>query len=270
MRGMIGFFGTIAAIYAVVVFLAWMFQDRMIYFPESNIYQTPADQGMDYEEVWLETEDGEDIHGWFVKAEEPRGTLLFFHGNAGNIADRVPSIEQFHSLGLNVMIIDYRGYGRSTGMPSEEGLYKDARAAWQYLTTDREIPFFDIVLFGRSLGGAVATQLASEQRAAGLILESTFTSLADMGTSAYPWLPVRWLLKENYDTLGHMDQIEIPVMIAHSPNDEIVPYRQGERLYNAANQPKEWLEMLGGHGGGWLATGQHYLNRMDEFFSMAL
>lgn len=270
MKGMIGFFGTVAVIYAIIVVLAWAFQQQLIYMPDSGIYQTPADQGMDYSEVWLETEDGEDIHGWFVQADEPRGTLLFFHGNAGNIADRVPSVEQFHSLGMNVMIIDYRGYGKSSGSPSEEGLYADARAAWHYLTEEREIPFFEIVLFGRSLGGAVAAKLAEEQRAAGLFLESSFTSLMDMGISAYPWLPVRWLLREDYNTLDRMEHIDMPVLIGHSPSDEVVPYRQGEQLYNAANQPKQWLEMQGAHGGGWTATGQHYLNRIDEFLNMVL
>ncbi len=270
MKGMIGFFGTVAVLYAVVVVLAWLFQDRMIYFPDHSIYQTPADDGMEYEDVWLETEDGEEIHGWFVKAEQPRGTLLFFHGNAGNIADRLSSIEQFIELNMNVLIIDYRGYGQSSGTPHEDGLYKDARAAWNYLTQEREIPFFDIVIFGRSLGGAVAARLAYEERAAGLILESTFTSLKAMGASAYPWLPVRWLLREEYDTLSLIEHLDLPIMIAHSPEDEIVPYRQGEQLYNAADQPKEWLEMHGGHGFGWMATGQHYLNRMDEFFTLVL
>lgn len=270
MKGMIGFFGTIAALYAIVVILAWFFQDQLIYHPSSSIYQTPADHGMDYEEVWLDTDDGERIHGWFVKADNPKGTLLFFHGNAGNNADRVQSIEQFISIGVNVFIIDYRGYGKSSGSPSEEGLYEDARTAMRYLTDEREIPFFEIVIFGRSLGGAVAAWLAEQERAAGLILESSFTSLVDMGISAYPWLPVRWLLTDRYKTIDRMENLDLPVLIAHSPSDGVVPYEQGEQLYNAANQPKEWLEMQGDHGGGWIATGQHYLNRMEEFINSVL
>ena len=270
MKGMVGFFGTVAAIYAVMVLLAWMFQDRLIYHPSSDIYQTPTDQGMESDEVWLDTKDGEQIHGWFVHAEQPVGTLLFFHGNAGNIADRVPSIEQFHSLEMNVFIIDYRGYGQSSGTPSEQGLYSDARAAWNYLTEERDIPFFEIVVFGRSLGGAIAAMLADEYRPAALILESSFTSLMDMGADVYPWLPVRWLLREEYNTIERVERLELPTLVAHSPSDEVVPYRQGEQLFNAANQPKEWLEMQGGHGGGWVATGQHYLNRMEEFLHSVL
>ena len=151
-------------------------QPSMIFFPNATLGQTPADWGFSYEDVFLETENGVRLHGWYIPSHGSRQTLLFFHGNAGNISHRGASVEIFHRLGLNVFIFDYQGYGKSQGKPDEKGLYKDARAAWSYLTNQRGFDQEDIILFGRSLGGAVAAELAAEIQPGGLILESTFSS----------------------------------------------------------------------------------------------
>ena len=168
---------------ALVVFL-YLTQSGMLYLadmPSRKVEATPANIGLAFEPLSIATADGETLDAWFIPAEEPRGTLLFFHGNAGNISHRLDSIALFHRLGLNVLIFDYRGYGRSTGSPSESGLYKDAEAVWQYLTEERRMLADNIVLFGRSLGGAVAVWLADRVKPAGLIVESSFTSVPDLG-----------------------------------------------------------------------------------------
>ncbi|MCH6572947.1 MAG: alpha/beta fold hydrolase, partial [Proteobacteria bacterium] len=158
-------------------------QPSMIFFPYATLDQTPADWGLAYEEVFLDTEDGVRLHGWYIPRHGSKQTLLFFHGNAGNISHRGASVEIFHRLGLNVFIFDYRGYGMSQGKPVENGLYKDARAAWRYLTKERGFDQEDIILFGRSLGGAVAAELAAEIQPGGLILESTFSSAKDVANA---------------------------------------------------------------------------------------
>ena len=185
--------------YLAVAGLAFAFQDQLLYFPSRTLVTTPDRYGLAYETVHLDTADGERLHGWWIPADDARGTLLFFHGNAGNISGRLESVKQFHQLGLNVLIIDYRGYGQSTGSPSEEGLYRDAEAAWQHAVTQRGIDPSRIVIFGRSLGGGPATWLATQHDAGALLLESAFTSVPDMAAHHYPWLPARQLTTTQFD-----------------------------------------------------------------------
>ncbi|WP_373054642.1 alpha/beta hydrolase, partial [Thioalkalivibrio sp.] len=241
--------------YGLMTGLIFLTQDRLFYLPSSNVTSTPERIGLDYEDVELVSGDGVRLHGWFLPGPEGDSpVLLFLHGNAGNIGHRLHSLQQFHELGLAVLIIDYRGYGRSAGRPDEAGTYADARAAWQYLTEERSIPAEAIVVFGRSLGAAVAAELATGVEPAAVILESAFTSAADLGARHYPWLPVRALLRHEYDTLGRIDAITAPILFAHSPQDEIVPFEQAERLHAAAGDAR-LLEMQGGHNDAFLATG---------------
>ena len=226
---------------------------------------------MDYEDVSLTTSDGVKLHGWFVPATaEPKGTVLMFHGNAGNISHRLETIAIFHELGYNAMIIDYRGYGRSEGSPGEEGTYRDAEAAWTYLTRKRKIEADRIVLFGRSLGAAVAAWLAVEKHSAGLILESAFTSVPDRGAEMYKFLPVRLLARINYDTLGRIDKLRCGLLVIHSRDDEIIPYHHGEQLFEAAKQPKRFQEISGGHNNGFITSGSIYKNALAEFLSESI
>jgi hypothetical protein len=178
-----------------VLFLA---QPGMIFYPTVTLAATPRDWGLDYQDLVLSTEDGVRLHGWYIPAEGSQRVLLFFHGNAGNISHRGESIAIFHRLGLSVLIIDYRGYGRSEGTPSEDGLYRDARAAWRWITEEQGLPAEQIVLFGRSLGGAVAANLAAEVQPGGLILESSFSSARDAARVIFPLLSRVSFLRHAY------------------------------------------------------------------------
>jgi len=248
----------------------YLVQDRLLYFPMSRISATPADIGLSFEAINLTTTDGVKLSGWFIPSENARGVVLFFHGNAGNISHRLDSIEVFHRLGLSVFIIDYRGYGLSEGKPSEQGTYLDAEAAWHYLVEEQHILPEQIVLFGRSLGGAVAVWLAQQHTPGVLILESTFTSVPDVGAKHYPFLPIRWLSRFQYNSLERLPTIQCPILIIHSPDDEIVPYNHGQQLFAAAPEPKAFLSLTGGHNEGFLITGQTYEAGLANFINAYL
>jgi fermentation-respiration switch protein FrsA (DUF1100 family) len=253
----------------ILVFL-YLIQDRLLYFPLAHLSATPADINLSYEPVTLTTSDGVMLSGWFIPAENARGVVLYFHGNAGNISHRLDSIELFHRLGLTVFIIDYRGYGQSQGRPTEQGTYLDAEAAWHYLVEEQQISPEQIVLFGRSLGGAVAVWLAQQHTPGMLILESTFTSVPDVAAKHYPFLPVRWLSHFQYNSLQRLPTIKCPILVIHSPDDEIVPYDHGQQLFAAAPEPKYFLKLTGGHNQGFLITGQTYQTGLANFINTYL
>jgi len=245
-------------------------QGRMIYFPTRQIEATPADARLDYEDVTLEPAEGAEIHGWWVPCENARGALLFCHGNAGNISHRIDSIRDFNRLGMSVFIFDYRGYGKSSGRPNEKRTYEDVTAAWRHVTEERGVPPGQIVIFGRSLGGGPAAYLAGRTRPAGLILESTFTSLVDVGKHYYPYLPVRLILRTRYPVAEYIREVKAPVLVAHSPEDEIIPCKLGRAVFEAAPAPKEWFEMRGTHNEGYMTMGPAYARRLDEFLTRCL
>ena len=254
--------------YIAVGVLLGCCQSRLIYFPDTELIDTPASVGYDFEDVWLTTGDGETIHGWLVPAKNSGGVVLIFHGNAGNISHRMLTLRIFHEMDLTCMIIDYRGYGRSSGSPDEAGTYRDADAAWTYLT-ERYKPE-EIVIFGRSLGGAVAANLASRVAPAGLILESTFASAPAM---ARDMLPMFWLgpfLQYEYNTLELIDQIDCPLLVIHSPDDEIIPYAQGQSVFHAAKEPKQFLQLQGPHNSGFLHSLPTYTPTLKAFIKKAI
>lgn len=257
--------------YLAIMGLAFAFQDQLLFQPSSRLLATPDRAGMDYEAVRLNTEDGETLHGWWLPAESvSRGTLLFFHGNAGNISGRLESVRQFHDLGLNVLIVDYRGYGQSTGSPSEQGLYRDAEAMWQHLTGARGIDPARIVLFGRSMGGGPATWLAVRTSPGAVILESVFTNVPDIGAHHYPFLPVRTLATNQFDNASRVPDIEAPKLFIHSRGDRIVPFELGRAVYKAATEPKQFLEIEGGHNDGFLVSAERYTRTIDRFLEKHL
>ena len=261
---------TIAGFYVVFCAAVFFLQSRLIYFPGSAREVTRDALSLPLEEVTLDSRAPSEkkpvrIVGWFVPAPQDRGTVLLCHGNAGTIADRGEIIGILHDLGLNVFIVDYRGYGKSEGAPTEQGLYADAAAAWEYLTLKRGVPARRIIVMGKSLGGGVASQLAEQRGPGALILQSTFTSTADMGARLYPFLPVRLLTRHRYETLKRMPKIQCPVLVAHSPQDEMVPYAFGRAIFDAARQPKRFLEMRGSHNEGFLEMGKTYSNALDTF-----
>ncbi len=255
----------IISVWVLLALLLYFFQARFIFYPYKQLETTPAAIGLPFEDVTLTTSDDVKLHGWWIPNNDARYTLLFFHGNAGNISHRLSSIRIFHELGLSVFIIDYRGYGSSEGRPAEKGTYLDADAAWQYLTNDKEINPGQIILFGRSLGGAIASRLAAQTKAAALILESSFTSVADMGRHYYPYLPIKLLNHIKYPTIEHIGQINSPKLLIHSKEDDIVPYPLGRNLYDAASQPKTFLDIKGDHNYGFLDSGELYIGGIQQF-----
>lgn len=256
----------LAAGYACLVLATYVFAGSLIFFPRRELDGNPSERGLPFEDVSFRAGDGTSLHGWFLPGTG-RGTVLFCHGNAGNISHRLDSLEIFHHLGLSVFIFDYRGYGKSEGKPTEEGVYSDVEGAWRHLAEDRKIPAGKIVIFGRSLGGAVAAQAAERFRPAGLILESTFTSLAGVGSHHYFFLPVRLIVGDAFNTLGRMKDISCPVLVASSPDDEIVPGEHGRILFEAAGEPKAFLPLKGDHNWGFLYTGGAYIDGLGRFFS---
>jgi uncharacterized protein len=267
MRMMWTMLGMVAAAFAGLALLMYAYQSRLVFFPEvgREIVATPAQFGLPFEDLHLTTTDGISLHGWFVPAAQPRGTVLFLHGNAGNISHRLDSVQMFHRLGYSMLIFDYRGYGNSSGTPTEQGTYRDTEAAWRYLTEQQHIPACRIVLFGESLGGAVAAQLATQQRPAALVIASGFTSVPDLGQQLYPFLPVRWLARIRYDTREYLRKVTAPVLIAHSPQDDIVPYEHGQSLFTAANPPKQFLELAGGHNDGFIFMREAWISILKDF-----
>jgi len=259
--------------YCALALYVFLMQPKLIYYPGvpgRTLEATPAVIGMDYEELTLSTADGEQLHAWFIPHPQARATLLFAHGNAGNISHRLDSIQVFHDLGLNVLIFDYRGYGRSTGKPGENGTYRDADAAWAYLTETRGIDPGRIILFGRSLGAAVIADLATRTVPAGVILESAFLSVPDMAATIYPWLPVRWLASYRYDNGDKVTRITQPLLIIHSRGDEIIPFEQGERLFRRASEPKQFLELRGRHNDGFYVSRDEYLAALGAFLERTI
>jgi len=230
----------------------------------------PLDIGLEYEEVTLQTIDNVTISGWYIPAKHEKGIILFCHGNAGNISHRLDSISIFHNLGLSVMIFDYRGYGKSGGNPSERGTYLDAEAAWNYLVEVKQKSPDRIILFGRSLGAAIAADIALKKIPAGLILESSFLSVPEMGKKHYPWIPVNYLSKYYYSTKDRIKSITCPKLIIHSPDDEIVPFEHGKSLFEKAVQPKEFLQIKGGHNEGFLISGDFYIEGLKRFVNTCL
>lgn len=259
---------SIVVSYGIILLLMYFLQGQIMYHPQDKIYATPRDVGLEYKDVNFASEDGVDLHGWFIPADRSPLTVLYFHGNAGNISGRLETIQLLHQLGLNVFIFDYRGYGSSKGKPTKEGTYRDAAAAWNYLISERNIAEEQIVIMGRSLGGSIAAWLAARENPAAVVIESTFTSAAELGGEIYPWLPVRFILKHNYDTQKHLQQIDEPLFMAHSRDDQIVPFNHGKKLFELANDPKQFLEMRGYHGSAFMETGGTYREGLAQFLEM--
>ena len=253
----------------VCMVVAWL-QARLIYFPTREYPQTPADIGLEFEDLTLQTRDGERIAAWYVAAPEKHGSIIFCHGNAGNISDRLHVLRQLHHLGYNALIFDYRGYGRSTGSSGEAGTYLDAEAAWDYLVNTRGEAPGRIVLFGRSLGGAVAIELARRHPPAGLVVECTFTSLVDVARVHYPLLPVSLILVHRYESVGKVPEITCPKLFIHGRDDELIPFAQGQALYEAAAFPKQFMETPGGHNEAGFDYSDEHLKRVQAFLADAL
>lgn len=255
-----------AGLYIFLMLFLFVFQSSLIYFPDNQIISTPHEIGLNYDAVSFKATDGVELSGWFIPASSEI-VVLFCHGNAGNISDRLDSLQVFHKLGLNTFIFDYRGYGESAGKTTEQGTYRDAEGAWNFLVREKGFKQDEIIIFGRSLGGAVAAHLAMTQQPSALILESTFTSIPDLGAGLYPFFPVRLLSRFNYSVVDFVRRVHCPVLVVHSLEDDIVPYGLGVKVYRAANEPKEFLEIAGDHNSGFLMSGESYMNGLRSFIN---
>jgi fermentation-respiration switch protein FrsA (DUF1100 family) len=243
------------------------FEASLIYFPSRELRFTPSDVGLAYEDVYLDTEDGVRIHAWYVPGNPARKTLLWFHGNAGNIGDRVEYLKVYHDRWqVNQMLVEYRGYGKSGGTLSEGGTYADGQAAVAYLSRHKGLTPGHLILFGRSLGAAIAVQLATESDCAGLMLESPFTSIRDMARTHYPLLGHLVPLRIRYASIDKIGQIKCPVLILHGDRDNIVPWKHGRRLYEAAREPKRFFTIEGaGHNDILMRADESYHRTVRNF-----
>lgn len=259
---------TIAGALLAVTALMLAFERRLIYFPFRAVELEPGAVGLRHEEALLVAEDGVKLHAWLLPVEGARRTVLLCNGNAGNMSYRLDRAREMQRrLGVSVLLFDYRGYGRSEGNPDEQGTYRDARAAYRHAVEATRVPPQDLVLFGESLGAAVAVQLALERPAGALILESAFTSIPDMARAAYPFLPpVGRLIRTRYETIAKVPRLALPLLVLHGERDEIVPFAQGRRVFEAAGGPKRFFAIPGaGHNDTYLAGGEPYWRALGEF-----
>ena len=266
---MLKFVLMVAVCYGLLVAAVYFMQGRMLYLaevPGRALTVTPADVGMDYQDVSINTVDGVTLHGWFIVGRSSR-VLLFFHGNAGNISHRLDSIRQFQDLGLSVLIIDYRGYGQSEGRITERGINRDADAAWRYLIEDRGADAKEIIIFGRSLGASVASRLAAQHQPLALVVESSFTSVPDIAQELYPWLPVRWLSRLSHATRKYIKEVRCPVLVVHSRDDEIIPFHHAETIFASANEPRTLLAIRGTHNDAFLRDERTYIQGLQKFLT---
>lgn len=247
------------------------FEHSQVYHPFPDSVYAATDVRRDGEDFFIGGKGGERLHAWFFpgKADGARGefVFLFCHGNAGNLTSRLDSYRALLSTGAGLLSFDYRGYGRSTGHPSETGTYKDAFAAYDWMR-DRGVPAKRIILWGESLGGGVASKVATEREVGGLVLQSSFTSIPDLGAELLPFLPVRLLATIHYNTRERLPQLRCPVVVMHSRDDEIVPFSHAESNYAAASEPKAFVELAGGHNDTLLVSESRFIAGAEKILEL--
>ncbi|MCF7917052.1 MAG: alpha/beta hydrolase [Candidatus Omnitrophica bacterium] len=258
------FFLLLSVIFLGFFFFTKILQKNNIFFPVDEIGATPKDFNLSFQDIYFKTEDGIKLNGWFVPNKNAYFTLLFFHGNGGNISHRLHKISQLQKLGLNIFLIDYRGYGRSQGKPSVSGVYKDAQASLDYLIKEKNIKPDNIILYGESLGTNLAIELAASNKVGGLILEGAFSSGLDMAKTIYPFIP-RIFLPDIFRSSEQIVKVEEPKLFIHSQVDEIVPISLARKLYQLAPEPKQFLEIIGGHNTAYIDAEEKYLASIDDF-----
>jgi len=260
---------TLGVLVGATLFLVFS-EKRLIYYPAAEVDVTPKALGLPFEEVAIDVEPGVKVHGWFIKAaKEPSvATVLFSHGNAGNIADRLDRVLRWREVGADFLLYDYRGYGKSTGSPDEEGTYRDGRAAYDYLVRDRHIDPTHLILMGESLGCAISIQLAIERKAAGLALEAPFASIAHMANAIYPFLPLGAFIRIRYENVKKIPQLKMPLLVVQGTRDEVIPVAQGKMVFDAAPGPKQYLAIEGAHHNDvYVVGGPRYARALSDFIA---
>ena len=249
-KGLVWTIALIAAVYVGIIIWYYVREDSFVYFPREGLRNADS-INIGIETIRFHSVDGVELVGWIVPAhnDSSRIWFLYLHGNGGNISSRgyVDHYKAYQAMGVNTFVVDYRGYGMSRGRPSEQGLYNDAQAAFRYLTDDRYVPSHNIIIFGYSLGSAVAVDLASKVDAGGLILEGAFTSLPSVGQQRYRILPVDWIMSNRFDSFAKIMLVSEPKLFLHAVRDEVIPYEQGRALFARAREPKQFIETGGGH-----------------------
>ncbi|MBT5027040.1 MAG: alpha/beta hydrolase [Nitrospina sp.] len=262
-------------VFLLLVYAAFLLssENKIIFHPSRypDGFWNPASQGVLAQDIYFTAEDGVKLHGWFIPAENAVATLLWFHGNAGNISHRLDNIQRLVRLNLNVFIFDYRGYGRSEGVPSEAGIYKDSQAAYDAVLRLDGVSVDTLFLFGRSLGGICAVQTAMNWPAKGLLLESVFTNSSDMARKIFPLIPLGWAMKSKLDAVSKVPHLRLPKLFLHGTDDEIVPYDMGRKLFDAAAEPKTFYSIAGaGHNDTYVLGGDEYFNALNQFITETL
>lgn len=260
----ISFVRIIAIAYSTLLIGFYFFQSRLIFVPTKGLQTTPKEIGIKFETHII----GKDkVYSWFIPAKNKEVmTVLICHGNAGNISNRLSTIDFYHrQIGLNVMIFDYSGYGKSPGKVSEENTYKNTQDVFDYMVNTLKISPDKIVVDGRSLGGAIAIDLATKRQFKGLIIQSTFTSIYEMAKSMFPILPAKWVQHIYYDSISKVEKIQCPILHFHSPDDQIIPYKMGTELFKKLPSPKQFVEIHGGHNSGWMDSMETYEPAIKNF-----
>ncbi len=243
------------------------FEAKSLYIPTHDIKGNPSNLGLKYEEVNFTAKDGVVLNGWFIPVEGAKFTFLYCHGNWGNISDRLDKIKFFNKLGVNYFIFDYRGFGKSDGKPTENGLYNDAQAAFDYLLTRKDINKEKIVVYGKSLGGPIAADLCVRRKVFAMVLEGSFASVVRRAQQKIPFLPMGFLVGQRFDCLSKVKKIAIPKLIVHGKKDEIIPFLDGELIFRQAQDPKQFLSFDGGHNDDIYITSQDYKEVLGEFLT---
>jgi len=249
----------------LIIYVKYL-ENHGIYYPAKNIEVTPELINLSFQDLYVKTKDNLLINAWLILKDNAKYTILFCHGNAGNIQDRLDKIEFFHRLGINVCIFDYRGFGKSQGRPSEQGLYVDTKAVYDYLVNNRKIKPEVIILYGESLGTAVAINLAQEVKIKALIMEGAFSRGRDMARKIYPFLPA-FLFSNTFDSLSKIKVIDAPKLFIHSKDDEIVPFALAQKLYQTACEPKKFIAITGGHNTSFLDSQEEYASSITAFIN---
>jgi len=263
------------AIITVLLLMGWVRwqEKRAVFFPSRVLEGDPKDAGLSFQDAWFTSEGGSKLHGWFIPGSSDT-TVLWLHGNAGNISDRLHYLKEFSAhLGVSSFIFDYRGYGKSEGRPTEKGLYSDTQAAFIWLTEEKGIDPGSVIIYGHSLGSAPSVELAlgGGAGAGGVVLESPLTSAGEMARRLYGGLPVDLLLSLKLDVVGQVGKMRMPVMVIHGEEDSVIPFDMGRKVYEAAPEPKTFLPVPGGdHSDCYLVGGEAYWQAWREFVELAL